>query len=114
MSDRDTNNEPLFQNMDEQERIYAPQQVPGEQIVAEERDRGSDAGESAAADEGSPCSGHRRGTRCGRHHRLDRWLWPVRSAHQWCRSFRFAMSWTPTKTAKRRARISEGGKRVRG
>ena len=51
MSDRDTNNEPLFQNMDEQERIYAPQQVPGEQIVAEERDRGSDAGESAAADE---------------------------------------------------------------
>jgi hypothetical protein len=51
MSDRDTNNEPLFQKMDEQERIYAPQEVPGEQIVAEERDRGSDAGESVAETE---------------------------------------------------------------
>ncbi|HEX6287818.1 MAG TPA: hypothetical protein VFZ66_01435 [Herpetosiphonaceae bacterium] len=35
MSDRNQNtgssgDKPLFQNMDEQERIYAPQQVPGE------------------------------------------------------------------------------------
>jgi len=48
MSDRDTNNEPLFKNMDEQERIYAPEQVPGADIPAEEIDRGGDAGESAA------------------------------------------------------------------
>jgi hypothetical protein len=49
MSDRD--NEPLFQNMDEQERIYAPEQVPGTDIPAEERDRGGTAGESAARDD---------------------------------------------------------------
>lgn len=48
MSDRDTNNEPLFQNMDEQERIYAPEEVPGSDIPADERDRGSDVGESPA------------------------------------------------------------------
>lgn len=48
MNDRDANNDPLFKNMDQQERIYAPEEVPGMQIPSEERDRGSDVGENPA------------------------------------------------------------------
>ncbi len=38
------NNMPLFQNMDEQEQVYAPQQVPGAAMPAEEVDQGATAG----------------------------------------------------------------------
>lgn len=38
----------LFQNMDEQEAVYAPQQVPGSNIPSQELDQGASAGESAA------------------------------------------------------------------
>ena len=41
--------EPLFRNMDEQERIYAPQQVPGGVNVDEEVDAGGTAGSGTAA-----------------------------------------------------------------
>lgn len=41
---RDTNNGPLFQEMDEQERTYAPQQVPGNDVPAPEVDQGGTAG----------------------------------------------------------------------
>ena len=46
---------PLFQNLDEQERIYAPQQVPGGVDVPDEIDAGGTAGGSSAtvAREGS-------------------------------------------------------------
>lgn len=39
---------PLFQNMDEQEAVYAPQQVPGSNIPNQELDQGGSAGEAAA------------------------------------------------------------------
>ena len=37
---------PLFQNMDEQEAVYAPQQLPGSNIPNAERDQGGSAGEA--------------------------------------------------------------------
>ncbi len=59
MSDRaeqvnEQGDEQLFQNMDEQERIYSPQQVPGSDIPEVERDRGETAAENTAVatDEG--------------------------------------------------------------
>jgi hypothetical protein len=46
---------PLFQNTDEQEQVYAPQQVPGTAMPAEEVDRGGTAGEATAGDDaGTP------------------------------------------------------------
>lgn len=49
MTDRpNTDNTPLFQNMDEQEQVYAPQQVPGATMPDAERDQGDSAGEAAA------------------------------------------------------------------
>lgn len=39
---------PLFQNMDEQEAVYAPQQMPGSNIPDIERDQGGSAGEAPA------------------------------------------------------------------
>jgi hypothetical protein len=41
--------EPLFQKQEEQERIYAPEQVPGSDIPETEQDRGGTAAESTAA-----------------------------------------------------------------
>lgn len=58
MSDRPTHaasGDALFKNTDEQERIYAPQQVPGTDLPGEERDVGGTAGQStgqARADTG--------------------------------------------------------------
>ncbi len=47
------NDEQLFRNMDEQERIYAPEQVPDAQIPAVEADHASPAaGGGARASEG--------------------------------------------------------------
>ena len=43
-----TQDAPLFQNMDEQEAVYAPQQLPGSIIPTEELDQGGSAGEVAA------------------------------------------------------------------
>ncbi len=44
-----TDNTPLFQNMDEQEQAYAPQQLPGAGgIPGEEIDQGGSAGAAAA------------------------------------------------------------------
>ncbi len=40
---------PLFQNMDEREAVYAPQQVPGAAMPAEEVDQGGTAGATNAA-----------------------------------------------------------------
>ncbi len=42
------NDAPLFQTMDEQEQVYAPQQVPGAVLPGEELDRGGTAGTTAA------------------------------------------------------------------
>jgi len=46
--------EPLFQNMDEQEQTYAPEEVPGSDIPPVEQDRGdtSAEGTAVATDEG--------------------------------------------------------------
>lgn len=46
--------EPLFQNMEEQERTYSPQAVPGSNIPDVERDKGGTAtqGSAVASDEG--------------------------------------------------------------
>ncbi len=59
MSDRagqtnEQGDEQLFQNMEEQERIYSPQQVPDSDIPEVERDRGGTAaeGSAVASDEG--------------------------------------------------------------
>jgi hypothetical protein len=49
---QNTDNAPLFQDMDEQERTYAPQEVPGATMPAEEVDRGGTAGQATAADAG--------------------------------------------------------------
>ncbi len=38
----------LFQNMDEQEQVYAPQQVPGADMPAAEVDQGGTAGNTFA------------------------------------------------------------------
>jgi len=46
------NNAPLFQNMDEQEVVYAPQQVPGAVMSGNALDRGGTA--STTADDGPP------------------------------------------------------------
>jgi hypothetical protein len=54
MTDRPTNTgaqageKPLFQNMDEQERIYAPEQVPDADLPAQEVDQGGAAAEGSA------------------------------------------------------------------
>ncbi|HEX6287817.1 MAG TPA: hypothetical protein VFZ66_01430 [Herpetosiphonaceae bacterium] len=58
MSDRTQNtgssgDRPLFQNMDEQERIYAPQQVPGE-ISDELDERGARAAGTEPIVPGTP------------------------------------------------------------
>jgi hypothetical protein len=55
MSDRaertnEGENEPLFQNMEEQERTYAPEQLPDSDIPPVEQDRGGTAAEGAAAE----------------------------------------------------------------
>jgi hypothetical protein len=39
---------PLFENMDEQERIYAPEEVPNADLPAEEVDQGGTAAEGSA------------------------------------------------------------------
>ena len=39
---------PLFQNIDEQEQVYAPQQLPGAIMPGDELDRGGTAGNTAA------------------------------------------------------------------
>lgn len=44
---------PLFQNMDEQEAVYAPQQVPGSNIPDAELDQGGSAGETTAGAAGA-------------------------------------------------------------
>ena len=41
--------QPLFQNTDDQERAYAPEQLPGTNLPDEEIDRGGTAGSGAAA-----------------------------------------------------------------
>lgn len=41
------NNDQLFKNMDEQERIFAPEQVPGIDIPSHEVDAGGTAGSSS-------------------------------------------------------------------
>jgi hypothetical protein len=41
--------QPLFQNTDDQERAYAPEQLPNANIPDEEIDRGGTAGSSTAA-----------------------------------------------------------------
>lgn len=43
-----TDNTPLFQNIDEQEAVYAPQQLPGNAMPGAEADQGGSAGELAA------------------------------------------------------------------
>ncbi len=42
------NNAPLFQNMDEQEQVYAPQQVPGNNLPGAELDQGASGGDDTA------------------------------------------------------------------
>jgi len=49
MTDRQsTDNTPLFQNVDEQEAVYAPQQLPGNNMPGIEVDQGGSVGEAAA------------------------------------------------------------------
>jgi hypothetical protein len=51
MTDRprdDTNDTPLFQEMDQQERTYAPQQVPDAVMPGEEVDQGGTAGQAGS------------------------------------------------------------------
>lgn len=43
-----SDSEPLFQNTDEQERMYAPQQVPGSNLPPEEQDSGGSAARGTA------------------------------------------------------------------
>ena len=45
---RERDDEPLFQNMEEQERTYSPQQVPDSDIPAVERDQGDTAAQGPA------------------------------------------------------------------
>lgn len=47
------NDDQLFKNTDEQERIYAPQQVPGATLPGEERDVGGTASQGAAQARGN-------------------------------------------------------------
>ncbi len=51
MTDRpkDSSERQLFQGLDEQERTYAPQEVPGETMPPTEVDQGGTAGEAAPA-----------------------------------------------------------------
>jgi hypothetical protein len=45
---RERDDEPLFQNMEEQERTYSPQQVPDSDIPPVERDRDGTAAQGPA------------------------------------------------------------------
>jgi hypothetical protein len=45
---------PLFEKMDEQERVYAPEQVPGAVDAPSEVDQGGTAGSGTAVNAGDP------------------------------------------------------------
>lgn len=49
MSASNAGDRPLFQNTDEQEQAYAPEQLPNTNLPAEEIDRGGTAGSGTAA-----------------------------------------------------------------
>ena len=55
-SDR-SDQQPLFQNTDDQEQAYAPQQVPGNAIPAHEEDADADAGRAAHGRADAPAFG---------------------------------------------------------
>ena len=57
MEDQAQQKQPLFQNADDQEQAYAPQQVPGNAIPAAEEDAAADAGAARAGRGDAPAFG---------------------------------------------------------